>query len=181
MPGAMSSSQRSVTNLRQGPFPIPMSPLGAVTIPSPPHQPLQPHPFLSPSCPPAWIFPKQSATQHTIHKRCYTPTPSEENSHSCPVSPGRQARDRKAAQQTGTLLSQQQAQGSNHAALKSGLLTPGRRQERPVDGQGTDSVTRGSLSPGQVFGNLRRGFLSSSAVSRSFWNLLTRLVFHEQL
>lgn len=149
-PGAMSGRQRLVTNLRQGPFPTPMTPLGAVATPSPPHQPLQPHPFLSPSCPPAWIFPKQSATQHIIHNLCNTPTPLEENSHSCPVSPGLRARDRKTAQQTGT-LSQQQAQSSNHAASETGLLTRGRLQESPVAGAGTLK----SPNLGQVSGILR--------------------------
>lgn len=84
--------------LLQGLWPPPLTPTR--------HQPLQPHPFLSPSCPPAWIFPKQSATQHTVHKPLYTPTLLEENSHSCPVSPGPRARDRKAAQQTGSLAHQ---------------------------------------------------------------------------
>lgn len=54
-----------------GTLPIPVSLLGAVATPTPlqqPLQPLQPHLFLCPSCPPARIFPKQSATQHTSHK-----------------------------------------------------------------------------------------------------------------
>lgn len=131
----MSGSRRLVTNLRQGPFPTPTSPLGAVATPSPLHQPLRPHPFLSPSCPPAWIFPKQSATQHTIHKPCNTPASLEENSHSCPVSPGPWARDRKTAQQTGA-LSQQQAPEQQPCRFRNGLLTRGEGKRAQWLGRG---------------------------------------------
>lgn len=138
-----------MTSLRQGPIPIPTSPLGAVDTLSPPHQPLQPHPFLSPSCPPAWIFPKQSATQHTIHNPLHTnsvkgkqpPLPCE----SWAVG------QRQENSSTNRHITRAAGSGLQLCTLKVGLPMWGRLQEGPGVGQGTNSMCLGSLNLGQTW------------------------------
>lgn len=151
-------SQPEMADLHQGPIPIPASPWGLQ--PPPQTQPLQPHPFLSPSCPPAWIFPKQSATEHTMHKLHSTPTLSEENSSSCAVSVGPQARGKKTASQQAHCHNGRP--GCTQAALHTSSPSQGGLQGAPP----TSPCHRPTRD--RCLGALQLGFLC--CYSRSFSN-----------
>lgn len=176
-PGAMSGRQRLVTNLRQGPFPTPMTPLGAVAnpLPSTPAPPATPLPLS--------FLPTRLDFSKT---KCDTAHHPQTLQHTNPVG-GKQpflpceswaAGQRQENSSTNRHIIT--AAGPEQQLCRFGNRSPHPRQTagEPRGWGGDPEVTQ----PGTgVWDPQKLGFVSSSAVLVPFCNLLTCLAFHELL